>query len=149
MRAIVQRVKRAKVNVNKEKISEIGKGLLVFLAVGTEDDERDLEYMCDKISGLRIFEDEDFKMNKSLSDLNLELLLVSQFTLYGDVRKGKRPSFIDSAKPEKGEEYYERFIEMLKSKGIKVSCGIFGADMEVELVNDGPCTIQISSKKLY
>ena len=149
MRAIVQRVKRAKVNVNKEKISEIGKGLLVFLAVGTEDDERDLEYMYDKISGLRIFEDEDFKMNKSLSDLNLELLLVSQFTLYGDVRKGKRPSFIDSAKPEKGEEYYERFIEMLKSKGIKVSCGIFGADMEVELVNDGPCTIQISSKKLY
>ena len=105
--------------------------------------------MCDKISGLRIFEDEDFKMNKSLSDLNLELLLVSQFTLYGDVRKGKRPSFIDSAKSEKGEEYYKRFIEMLKSKGIKVSCGIFGADMEVELVNDGPCTIQISSKKLY
>ena len=149
MRAIVQRVKRAKVNVNKEKISEIGKGLLVFIAVGTEDDERDLEYMCDKISGLRIFEDEDFKMNKSLSDLNLELLLVSQFTLYGDVRKDKRPSFIDSAKSEKGEEYYKRFIEMLKSKGIKVSCGIFGADMEVELVNDGPCTIQISSKKLY
>lgn len=149
MRAIVQRVKRAKVNVNKEKISEIGKGLLVFIAVGTEDDERDLKYMCDKISGLRIFEDEDFKMNKSLSDLNLELLLVSQFTLYGDVRKGKRPSFIDSAKSEKGEEYYKRFIEMLKSKGIKVSCGIFGADMEVELVNDGPCTIQISSKKLY
>ena len=149
MRAIVQRVKRAKVNVNKEKISEIGKGLLIFIAVGTEDDERDLEYMCDKISGLRIFEDEDFKMNKSLSDLNLELLLVSQFTLYGDVRKGKRPSFIDSAKSEKGEEYYKRFIEMLKSKGIKVSCGIFGADMEVELVNDGPCTIQISSKKLY
>ncbi len=149
MRAIVQRVEHAKVEVEAEVRGSIARGLVVLLAVGEEDTDRDLAYMVDKILGLRIFEDEDGKMNRSLMDIGGELLVVSQFTLYGDVRKGRRPSFTDSARPEKAEELYEKFIEMSKNKGIKTQSGVFGADMDLSLLNQGPVTIMIDSQKLF
>ncbi|NLW41232.1 MAG: D-tyrosyl-tRNA(Tyr) deacylase [Tissierellia bacterium] len=149
MRAVVQRVARASVTVEEEIVGEISKGLLVLLGVGEEDEDKDLEYMVDKILGLRIFEDEKGKMNLSLLDIGGELLVVSQFTLYGDVRRGKRPSFTSSAHPEMAEKMYEEFIIKCKEKGIKTEKGIFGAHMEVELLNDGPVTILIDSKKTF
>ncbi len=149
MRAIVQRVKEASVTVDEKKISEISRGLLVFLGVGKEDSKSDLEYLVDKVLGLRIFEDADKKMNRSLLDINGELLVVSQFTLYGDVRKGRRPSFSESAAPDLGEKLYRLFIERAKNKNIEVKEGIFGADMKVNLLNDGPVTILLDSKKVF
>lgn len=149
MRAVVQRVARASVTVEEEIVGEISKGLLVLLGVGEEDEDKDLEYMVDKILGLRIFEDEKGKMNLSLLDIGGELLVVSQFTLYGDVRRGKRPSFTSSAHLEMAEKMYEEFIIKCKEKGIKTEKGIFGAHMEVELLNDGPVTILIDSKKTF
>jgi len=149
MRAVVQRVSQANVKVDGQVVGEINKGLLVLLGVGKEDDEKDLEYIVDKILGLRIFEDENEKMNLSLMDIQGELLLVSQFTLFGDVKKGKRPSFIDAADPKIANEYYEKFIEIARSKGVKTEHGVFGAHMEVGLVNDGPVTILIDSKKTF
>lgn len=147
MRAVVQRVKKASVTVDGKLISEIKAGLLVFLGVGKEDAETDLKYLVNKVLGLRIFEDIDEKMNLSLLDVQGELLVVSQFTLYGDVRKGKRPSFSESAAPEVGEKFYREFIDETKAMGINTKEGIFGADMEVDLLNDGPVTILIDSKK--
>lgn len=147
MRAIVQRVKRASVTVDGKKTSEIESGLLVLLGVGKEDTKSDLKYMVDKILGLRIFQDSDEKMNLSLLDIEGELLVVSQFTLYGDVRKGKRPSFSASADPKIGEKFYKDFIDEAKLGGVPTKEGIFGADMEVELLNDGPVTILLDSKK--
>lgn len=126
MRAVVQRVARASVTVEEEIVGEISKGLLVLLGVGEEDEDKDLEYMVDKILGLRIFEDEKGKMNLSLLDIGGELLVVSQFTLYGDVRRGKRPSFTSSAHPEMAEKMYEEFIIKCKEKGIKTEKGILG-----------------------
>lgn len=149
MRAVIQRVSRGKVTVEQEIVGEINKGLLVLLGVGKEDDEKDLDYIVDKIIGLRIFEDENGKMNLSVKDIDGELLIVSQFTLYGDVRKGKRPSFISSAHPSIAEEYYKKFISKCKEKGIKTEQGIFGAHMEVDFVNDGPVTILLDSKKTF
>lgn len=149
MRAIVQRVKEASVTVDEKKISEISRGLLVFLGVGKEDSKSDLEYLVDKVLGLRIFEDADKKMNRSLLDINGELLVVSQFTLYGDVRKGRRPSFSESAAPDLGKKLYRLFIERAKNKNIEVKEGIFGADMKVNLLNDGPVTILLDSKKVF
>lgn len=149
MRAIVQRVKEASVTVDEKKVSEISRGLLVFLGVGKEDSKSDLEYLVDKVLGLRIFEDADKKMNRSLLDINGELLVVSQFTLYGDVRKGRRPSFSESAAPDLGEKLYRLFIERAKNKNIEVKEGIFGADMKVNLLNDGPVTILLDSKKVF
>ena len=149
MRIIVQRVKRADVEVEKKIVGEIDKGLLVFLGVGREDDESDIDYMVNKVVGLRIFEDEDDKMNLSLEDIEGELLVISQFTLHGDARKGRRPSFIESAAPDIGEDYYEKFVEKCKDKGLKVETGIFGADMKVNLTNDGPVTIMLDSKKNF
>ena len=149
MRAVVQRVLNANVKVNEKTVGEIEKGLLVFLGIGNDDDNKDLGYMVDKILGLRIFEDNDNKMNLSLLDIKGEILVVSQFTLYGDVRKGRRPSFIDSAKPDIAEKMYNQFINKCEQKGVKTEKGVFGANMKVELVNDGPVTILIDSKKIF
>ena len=149
MRAVVQRVNTASVSVEGKAVGEIGNGLMVLLGVGDEDTDRDLEYLVEKIVGLRIFQDENDKMNLSLMDVKGELLVISQFTLYGDVRKGKRPSFIKSARPDIGKMYYEEFIEKTKSLGIKTEKGIFGAHMDVNLINNGPVTILLDSKKIF
>lgn len=149
MRAVVQRVTEASVSVNEEIVGKIGNGLLVLLGVGDEDDEKDLEYLVEKITGLRIFQDENDKMNLSLIDIGGELLVISQFTLFGDARKGKRPSFTKSGSPEIGEKYYEEFINRTKSMGIKTEKGIFGAHMDVSLINNGPVTILLDSKKNF
>lgn len=149
MRAVVQRVRTAKVSVEEKVVGEIGSGLLVFLAVGCEDCDQDLNYMVEKIAGLRIFEDEDEKMNRSVLDVGGEMLVISQFTLYGDVRKGKRPSFMRSERPEKAKAGVDRFIDQVRHLGIDVATGVFGADMAIHAVHDGPVTIQIDSKKEY
>ncbi|MDU7163478.1 MAG: D-aminoacyl-tRNA deacylase [Anaerococcus vaginalis] len=149
MRAIVQKVKKASVKVSDEKISEIGSGLLVFVAVTDTDTEKDIEYIKKKIEKLRIFEDSDGKMNLSVEDVGGELLIVSQFTLYGDARKGNRPSFIQSSSADKAEKYYEILIQKLKDDGFKVETGKFQTHMKVSLINDGPVTIQLDSERLY
>ena len=141
MRAVVQRVKMARVTVGKETVSETGPGLLVFLGVGKGDTEEDAEYLLGKVVGLRIFEDEDGKFNRCLTDVEGELMVVSQFTLYGDAQKGRRPSFIDAARPEQAIPLYEEFIDRLRRLGLPVESGEFGAMMDVELVNDGPVTL--------
>ncbi len=149
MRSVVQRVAKASVAVDGEVIGKIKKGFLVLLGVADDDTEADLNYMADKIAGLRVFEDEDEKMNLSLLDVGGEVLLVSQFTLYGDCRKGKRPSFSSAGAPRYAEEMYLKLSELLKAKGIKTEMGRFGADMKVELLNDGPVTLLLDSKKLF
>ena len=146
MRAVVQRVKKASVKIQNTSDGdyingEIDKGLLIFLGITHEDNDKDLDYIADKISGLRIFEDEQGKMNLSIDDIKGEILLISQFTLYGDCRKGRRPGFTDAARPEIAIPLYEKMIDTLKLKGIKVEVGIFGADMLVDIQNDGPVTI--------
>jgi len=149
LRAVIQRVKRASVKVDDEIVSEIERGLLVLLGVAEDDAERDIEYMANKTANLRIFEDEEKKMNRSLLEVGGEALVVSQFTLYGDCRKGRRPSFIQAARPEKADKFYQLFIEALSGLGIDVKAGIFQAFMDVELVNDGPVTILLDSKKVF
>lgn len=149
MRSIVQRVVKASVAVDGEKIAETGKGLLIFLGVCDEDDENDVLYMADKIGCLRIFEDDNGKMNLSAQDIGGEMLVVSQFTLYGDCRKGKRPSFSAAGNAEHARGLYEKFAERLREKGFRTETGRFGADMQVELINDGPVTLMIDSKKLF
>ena len=145
MRAVIQRVAKASVKVNDKVTGEIGRGLLVFLGVGETDSESDIDYMANKISGLRIFPDSDDKMNRSTLDDSLEILVVSQFTLYGSVKKGFRPSFTSAATPDKGNSYYELFCDKLESLGLNVKKGVFGAMMDVELTNNGPVTILIDS----
>ncbi len=149
MRAVVQRVKRAKVTVEGEVTGEIGIGLMVLLGVGKEDSEKDLEYLKEKVLNLRIFNDEYEKMNKSLLDIGGELLVVSQFTLYGDARKGKRPGFSDAANPETANFMYEQFIKSAGESGVKCASGKFGADMDVDFINWGPVTILLDSKKIF
>ncbi|MCR3956564.1 MAG: D-aminoacyl-tRNA deacylase [Gudongella sp.] len=149
MRAVVQRVTQAKVIVDDENVGEIDKGLLVYLGVGESDTETDLEYMVNKVTGLRIFEDDNGKMNLSIQDIGGEILAISQFTLYGDARKGKRPSFTDAASPEVGDRLYERFIARTTEMGIRTESGVFGAHMMVDYVNDGPVTILLDSTKLF
>lgn len=149
MRAVVQRVSNARVQVDGKTVGEIGRGLLVLLAVHEEDTNEDLDYIYNKVIGLRIFEDEDEKMNLSLDDVDGELLVVSQFTLYGDARKGRRPSFSHSASFEKGKEYYEKFLQMAKDNGYRCEGGEFGATMDVELTNHGPVTILLESSRLF
>lgn len=149
MRAVVQRVSESNVIVEKNIVGEIGRGLLVFLGVGEDDGNDDLEYMVEKILNLRIFEDDKGKMNLSLLDINGDILIVSQFTLYGDVRKGRRPSFSTSAHPEIAEKIYDQFVEKCREKGVKTEKGIFGENMEVGLTNQGPVTILIDSKKTF
>ena len=143
MRAVIQRVEQAEVKIDNEPVGRIGAGLLVLLAVHAEDTEDKIEKLARKIVNLRIFSDQNGKMNRSIRETKGEILVVSQFTLYGDTGKGNRPSFIESARPEKAIPYYERFIEVLKNQGIMVASGRFGAVMAVSLTNDGPVTIII------
>ena len=149
MRAVIQRVTRASVVVDRKTTGEIAIGLLVLLGVEKEDTETDLKYVFNKTIGLRVFPDDEGKMNRSVVDVSGKLLVVSQFTLLGDVRKGKRPSFINAADPELATMLYESFIELGTSSGIDVQTGIFQADMAVELVNDGPVTIMVDSRKRF
>lgn len=149
MRAVIQRVAKAKVEVDEKLISEINQGLMVLVGVTKTDTKEDIEYIASKISNLRIFTDENDKMNLSLKDIGGEILLVSQFTLYGDARKGRRPSFTESASGEFAEEVYESLIKHLRDEGFTVKTGQFGADMQVSLVNDGPVTIQLDSSRIY
>ncbi|NMA65756.1 MAG: D-tyrosyl-tRNA(Tyr) deacylase [Clostridiaceae bacterium] len=150
MRAVVQRVKKAEVRVEGRVTGKIDNGLLIFLGVGQDDERKDLEYMADKIINLRIFEDADDKMNLSVLDVGGSVLVVSQFTLYGDCRKGKRPSYSSAARPDMAEKFYEEFIEYIRAKyNIKTETGEFQAMMEVDFVNDGPVTLLIDSKKTF
>ena len=149
MRAVIQRVKSASVTVEGEVVSEIHKGLLVFLGVAQEDTSADVEYMASKIANLRIFEDGEGRMNLSILDVGGEALVVSQFTLYGDCRKGRRPSFIHAARPEKADPLYQAFMDEISRLGVPVKAGIFQAMMDVELINDGPVTMMLDSNKLF
>ncbi|NLY71227.1 MAG: D-tyrosyl-tRNA(Tyr) deacylase [Clostridiales bacterium] len=149
MRAVVQRVTESSVSVDGKIVGSIGKGLLVLLGIEDLDDVKDAEYMAEKIVGLRIFEDREGKMNLSLKDVEGEILVISQFTLYGDCRKGKRPSFTKAARPEKAIELYKEFVNQCKLKGIHVEEGVFQAEMLVDIKNDGPVTILIDSKKTF
>jgi D-tyrosyl-tRNA(Tyr) deacylase len=145
MRAVVQRVSRAEVRVGGEVTGRIGRGLVVLLGVSRTDTERDGDYLLDKVVGLRIFPDAEGKMNLGLEEAGGELLVVSQFTLYGDTRRGRRPSFVEAAPPELAVALYDRFVEAARRRGLMVGTGVFQAMMEVELVNDGPVTIMIDS----
>ena len=149
MRAVIQRVSRAKVTVAGEITGEIGQGLLVFLGVGRQDTEPSAHYLADKITGLRIFEDESGKMNRSVVDVAGSILVVSQFTLYGDVRKGKRPSFDAAAPPDTARRLYEHFVERIRATGLRCATGRFQEIMNVELVNEGPVTILLDSEKSF
>jgi D-tyrosyl-tRNA(Tyr) deacylase len=149
MRAVVQRVSRAKVTVAGKITGEIGRGMLVLLGVGHEDTEAGAGHLADKIVGLRIFEDDAGKMNRSVAEVGGAVLAVSQFTLYGDVRKGKRPSFDGAARPEMARTLYERFVSRVRASGLRCETGRFQEMMEVELVNDGPVTILLDSEKLF
>ena len=149
MRAVVQRVSSSKVTVDGNVTGEIKKGLLVLLGVTHEDTSKDVDYIIDKVLNLRIFEDENEKMNLSLKDIEGELLVVSQFTLYGDCRKGRRPSFSTAARPELATKLYEEFIEKSRKEGIVTQTGQFGAHMMVDLTNDGPVTILLESNRTF
>lgn len=149
MRAVVQKVTSSKVTVDEEVVGQIGSGLLVLLGVTHDDTSKDVDYMIDKITNLRIFEDENGKMNLSLKDVGGEILAVSQFTLYGDCRRGRRPSFSDAARPEVANPLYEEFVKKVKDQGINVGTGKFGAHMMVDLTNDGPVTILLESRKEF
>jgi D-aminoacyl-tRNA deacylase len=148
MRALLQRVSRASVTVDEQVVGQIGQGLLVFLGIGQEDSEAQIKPLADKIVHLRIFEDAAGKMNLSLLDIGGEVLVVSQFTLYADARKGRRPSFTDAAPPAIAEPLVERFKAALASHSIPVAGGVFGAHMDVALINDGPVTIWLDSEQL-
>lgn len=149
MRAVIQRVSRAKVTVNGEITGEIGPGLLLLLGVGAADTRPDADYLADKILGLRIFEDDGGKMNLSVTETSGALLVVSQFTLYGDVRRGKRPSFDAAAPPQPARELYEYFVEKIRAAGLRCETGRFQEMMQVELVNQGPVTILLDSSKTF
>lgn len=146
MKVVVQRSKAAQVTVDGTVVGKINKGYVLLVGITHEDKEEDAEYLAEKIAHLRIFEDENEKMNLSLLDVGGEILSVSQFTLYGDCRKGRRPNFMEAAKPEYAEKIYEQFNSFLRAKGIKVETGKFGAMMDVQLTNDGPVTLIVESK---
>jgi len=149
MRAVVQRVSRAEVTINDWISGEIGLGLLVLLGVGRDDTEADATYLAEKVAGLRIFEDEEGKMNRSVHDVAGSVLAVSQFTLYGDVRRGKRPSFDAAAPPERARQLYELFVDRIRAAGLRCETGRFQEMMQVELVNEGPVTILLDSGKAF
>lgn len=147
MRAVVQRVTEAGVEVDGRTVGEIGRGFCVLLGVGVGDTEREAEWLAEKIVNLRIFEDENDKLNLSLADVDGEMLIVSQFTLYGDCRKGRRPAFVDAAPPDEGRRLYEYFVERVKSLGVRTACGVFQAHMSVKIMNDGPVTLILDTRK--
>jgi D-tyrosyl-tRNA(Tyr) deacylase len=149
MRAVVQRTDNASETVNNHRIAEIGPGLTVLIGVGQEDEARDAQYLAEKIVNLRIFPDNEGKMNLSLLDTQGELLVVSQFTLYGDCRKGRRPSFDAAAEPDKARQLYEQFANLCESYGVRVARGQFQAEMLVHLVNHGPVTILLDTKRVF
>ncbi len=149
MRAVVQRVSGAEVTVNGKNTAKIGRGLVIFIGICSVDRLTDLVWMSDKIIHLRIFPDEEGKMNTSLADINGEMLIVSQFTLYGDCRKGRRPGFSGAAPPNIAEPLYEQFINEVRQRGIRVATGTFQAEMAVHLVNDGPVTLLLDSEKTF
>lgn len=149
MRAVVQRVNEASVVISGEKTAQIGKGILVLVGFGRNDTEIDFNYIAEKCLNLRIFNDTEGKMNLSVSDICGEILIVSQFTLYGDVRKGRRPSYFDAAPPEEAKSLYEKFIKIFKEKYVMVKTGVFQADMDIKSVNNGPVTILLDSKKVF
>lgn len=149
MRAIIQRVTSSSVKVDGKVIGQIGKGFNVLLGIKVTDTQKDLDYIVDKVTGLRIFEDENEKLNLSIKEVGGEILLISQFTLYGDCRRGKRPSFTDAKRGEEAIALYENAIKMIRDKGIKVETGEFGADMKVSIENDGPVTILLDSEKIF
>jgi len=148
MRAVIQRVNSGSVTVDGNRVGSIGKGFVVLLGVSEKDTEADVLYMVDKIVNLRIFEDGNEKMNLSLLDIRGELLVVSQFTLYGDCRKGRRPNFMNAARPEKAEELYKDFVQRCREMGVKTETGTFQAYMKVDIENDGPVTIIVDSEKI-
>ena len=149
MRAVVQKVKNAQVLSEGKLSGEIGQGLVIFLGVTHDDTEEDAKYLAEKIANLRIFEDCEDKLNLSVQDVGGEILSVSQFTLYGDCRKGRRPSFTQAARPEMANGLYEKFNEYLRKEGLKVATGVFQTQMEVSLVNDGPVTMLLDSKRQF
>lgn len=149
MRAAIQRVKEARVEVEGEIVGRIGKGILLFLGIRKDDTQDDIKYLADKVLGLRIFEDDAGKKNLSIADVGGEILVVSQFTLYGDCRKGRRPSFDEAASPNMAERLYGIFVEELKKRGIGVQTGRFRALMDIHLVNSGPVTILLDSRKVF
>ena len=148
MRAVLTRVKSASVEIDGQIVGQIGQGFLILLGVGPEDNEEKCRYLCEKALGLRVFEDENGKMNKSLADVNGQVLVVSQFTLYGNCRKGRRPSFTDAAGPELGNQLYEKFLSICEELGYPPQHGQFGADMKVASVNDGPVTLILDTDQL-
>lgn len=147
MRAVIQRVTEGRVTVEGKVIGEIGRGIVLLLGIGKEDTEKDISYLADKIIGLRIFEDQNEKMNLSLKDVGGELLIVSQFTLYGDCRKGKRPGFDKAQNPKEAEIMYNKFVEFCRGYGLKVETGKFQAMMKVDIHNDGPVTFVLDTEK--
>ncbi len=149
MRAVVQRVKEAKVEVEGRTVGEIGPGFLVLLGVGEDDSEKDCEYLANKVAHLRIFSDDQGLMNLSLSEIEGGVLVVSQFTLWGDCRRGRRPSFTRAARPEKARALYQHFVEILRGKGLRIATGEFQEMMDVHLVNDGPVTLILESAKTF
>lgn len=149
MRAVVQRVSQASVVVATQTVGAIDHGLVVLLGVARGDTVQDVAYLADKTAGLRIFEDDDGKMNRSVEDVDGRILVVSQFTLLGDCRKGRRPGFADAAPPELADALYENYVDALRRRGITVATGVFRADMQVALVNDGPVTLMLDSRKQY
>lgn len=149
MRAVIQRVSHASVSVDGTEIGKTGQGIVVYLGVHADDTENDCLYIADKILNLRIFHDSQGKMNLSVLDIKGEILLISQFTLYGDTRKGRRPSFNEAAPPEKGNEYYRKVTNLLRKSSLKTETGEFGAVMDVEYLNDGPVTILVDSFKNF
>jgi D-tyrosyl-tRNA(Tyr) deacylase len=149
MRAVVQRVSQASVTVDGEQVGSVDRGLLVYLGVGRADTDKDLDYLAQKVAGLRIFPDDKHSMNRSVLDVGGAALVISQFTLHGDVRRGKRPSFDQALEPAAAEQLYQAFVRRLERLGVPCSAGVFGAMMDVSSVNDGPVTILIDSEKTF
>ena len=149
MRAIIQRVSKAEVVVDNDVTGKIQQGLLVLLGIEEGDSQKDCDYLADKVAGLRVFDDAEGKMNLAVTDVDGKLLVVSQFTLLGDCRKGRRPSFVDAAPPEIGQQQYEAFCQRIREQGIDVETGRFRSHMQVQLVNDGPVTLMLDSRKRF